>query len=108
EAFDRHDQLEDKMKRVTDPKLKSDWTLLQASVHFYYQCIKWFSDGDVHKYFDPYDSPYEAFIYFMNVVADFKLEVEKHLAERAAVNGEVENEIAELEARLKELRALTS
>lgn len=108
EAFDRLYQLEDKMKRVTDPKLKQDWNLLQASDHFYYQCTKWFSDGDVHKYFNPYDSPYDAFINFMNVLADFKLEVEKHLAERAAVNGEVENEIAELEARLKELRALTS
>lgn len=108
EAFDRLYQLEDKMKRVTDPKLKQDWNLLQASDHFYYQCTKWFSDGDVHKYFNPYDSPYEAFINFMNVVADFKLEVEKHLAESATVNGQVESEIAELEARLKELRALTS
>ncbi|HLU93718.1 MAG TPA: glycoside hydrolase family 57 protein [Membranihabitans sp.] len=108
EAFDRLYQLEDKMKRVTDPKLKQDWNLLQASDHFYYQCTKWFSDGDVHKYFNPYDSPYDAFINFMNVLADFKLEVEKHLAESATVNGQVESEIAELEARLKELRALTS
>jgi hypothetical protein len=31
-------------------------------------CTKWFADGDVHKYFNPYHSPYDAYIYFMNVM----------------------------------------
>lgn len=107
EAFDRLYQLEDKMKQVTDPKLQRDWNRLQASDHFYYQCTKWFSDGDVHKYFNPYDSPYDAFINFMNILADFKLEVEKHLTETADENGRVKAEIAQLEARLKELKGQT-
>jgi len=47
-----------------------DWRKLQTSDHFYYMCTKWFSDGDVHKYFNPYDSPYEAFITYMNVLND--------------------------------------
>jgi hypothetical protein len=34
-------------------------------------CTKWFSDGDVHKYFNPYESPYDAYINFMNVLDDF-------------------------------------
>ncbi len=102
EAFDRLYQLEGKMKKVTDPKLRHDWNLLQTSDHFYYQCTKWFSDGDVHKYFNPYDSPYDAFINYMNVLADFKLEIEKHLAASESEN--VDDEIATLEARLKELK----
>ncbi|HNT30687.1 MAG TPA: glycoside hydrolase family 57 protein, partial [bacterium] len=55
-----------KHKAKYDHLLK-DWRKLQTSDHFYYMCTKWFSDGDVHKYFNPYDSPYEAFITYMNV-----------------------------------------
>jgi alpha-amylase len=38
-------------------------------------CTKFFSDGDVHSYFNPYDSPYDAFINYMNVLSDFKLRI---------------------------------
>jgi len=58
------------VKGVGDPKLIEDWRKLTTSDHFYYMCIKWFSDGDVHKYFNPYDSPYEGFIAFMNALND--------------------------------------
>lgn len=60
-----------------DEKLIDDWRKLQTSDHFYYMCTKWFSDGDVHKYFNPYESPYDAFINFMNVLHDIKLRLEK-------------------------------
>ena len=53
-----------------DAQLMADWRLLTTSDHFYYMCTKWFSDGDVHKYFNPYDSPYEGYIAFMNVLND--------------------------------------
>lgn len=53
--------------------LISNWRQLQTSDHFYYMCTKWFSDGDVHKYFNPHNSPYEAFISFMNALQDLKL-----------------------------------
>ena len=43
----------------------------RESDHFYYMCTKFFSDGAVHKYFNPYDTPYEAFINYMNVLSDF-------------------------------------
>jgi len=56
-----------------DPELLETWRRLQTSDHFYYMCTKWWSDGDVHKYFNPYQSPYEAFISFMNVLNDVKL-----------------------------------
>ncbi len=55
-----------------DWQLIEDWRRAQASDHFYYMCTKWFSDGDVHAYFSPYDSPYEAMINFMNVYHDLR------------------------------------
>lgn len=64
--------LEDDILRSHDQKLISDWRLLQTSDHVYYMCTKWFTDGDVHAYFSPYDSPYDAFIYFMNAVRDLR------------------------------------
>jgi alpha-amylase len=38
-------------------------------------CTKWFADGDVHAYFSPYESPYEAFMNYMNIVQDLSLRV---------------------------------
>ena len=61
-------RLEKKIKKTNDEKIITDWRKLQTSDHFYYMCTKYFADGDVHKYFNPYDSPYESYINFMNVL----------------------------------------
>lgn len=61
---------------IDDPELIEDWRKLQTSDHFYYMCTKWWNDGDVHKYFSPYESPYEAFIAYMNVMQDLRLRLE--------------------------------
>jgi alpha-amylase len=61
-------RLEKNIKMTHDEKIIADWRRLQASDHFYYMCTKYFSDGDVHKYFNPYDSPYDSYINFMNVL----------------------------------------
>jgi alpha-amylase len=60
--------LEEPIKATGDPDLLGAWRKLQTSDHFYYMCTKWFADGDVHKYFNPYDSPYDSYINFMNVL----------------------------------------
>lgn len=62
----------DKVLSTNNPKLIEDWRKLQISDHFYYMCTKWFADGDVHKYFNPYDSPYDSFIVFMNIINDMQ------------------------------------
>lgn len=64
--------LQDMVIQSGDLQLIEDWRRLQTSDHFYYMCTKWFADGDVHAYFSPYDSPYEAFINFMNAYHDMK------------------------------------
>lgn len=65
--------LEKKIVGSGKKKIIDDWRRLQTSDHFYYMCTKWFADGDVHKYFNPYDSPYDAFIAYMNAVTDLKI-----------------------------------
>lgn len=77
EAFDKLYAVETAMRNCQDPGLQRDWLKLQASDHFYYMCTKWFSDGDVHEYFTPYSSPYEAFINFMNVLSDFHIRLDR-------------------------------
>lgn len=61
-------RLESDIKAARDPQLLHDWRCLQSSDHFYYMCVKSFGDGDVHKYFNPYESPYDSYINFMNVL----------------------------------------
>lgn len=65
----------EKLSILDKGELWSDFGLLQQSDHFYYMCTKFFSDGEVHKYFNPYDSPYEAFINYMNVLSDFIIRI---------------------------------
>ena len=81
DAFDTLYALRSKIKAIADPDFDYVWNFLQASDHFYYMATKWFSDGDVHSYFNPYDSAYEAFINYMNVLSDFKIEVDKRYAQ---------------------------
>ncbi len=76
EAFAKLYQLEDQVKKITNEKIQKDWLYLQTSDHFYYMCTKWFSDGDVHSYFNPYGTPYDAFINYMNVLSDFSIRIE--------------------------------
>jgi alpha-amylase len=73
--------LEESIVRSGDQQLIDDWRKLQTSDHVYYMCTKWFTDGDVHAYFSPYDSPYDAFLYFMNALRDVRyrlLEYQRH------------------------------
>lgn len=80
EAFSKIYGLRDKVAELGDEDMNHVFGALQTSDHFYYMCTKWFSDGDVHSYFNPYDSPYEAFMNYMNVFSDFAREVELKLA----------------------------
>jgi alpha-amylase len=66
-------KMEQIVKEAKNELLIEDWRKLTTSDHFYYMCTKYFNDGDVHKYFNPYDSPYDSFIAFMNVLRDIKI-----------------------------------
>jgi len=65
-------RMEGEVKAAGNVELLDDWRRLQTSDHFYYMCTKWFADGDVHKYFNPYESPYDSYINFMNVLDNLR------------------------------------
>jgi alpha-amylase len=77
QAFEEIKRLGRMIKRRNFSDFLDTWRKLQISDHFYFMCTKWFADGDVHKYFNPYDNPYEAFMNFMNVITDFRDRVSK-------------------------------
>ncbi len=77
EAFNKLYSLEEKVRKCKNEDILRLWRFLQVSDNFYYMCTKWFSDGEVHKYFNPYNSPYEAFINYMNVLSDFSIKVDE-------------------------------
>jgi len=76
DAFNSLYAMREQVKKCKDEKILTDWKYLQTSDHLYYMCTKFFSDGAVHSYFNPYDSPYDAYINFMNIISDFNLRVE--------------------------------
>jgi alpha-amylase len=65
-------QMEQDVLSTGNEDLINDWRKLQTSDHFYYMCTKWFKDGDVHAYFSPYNTPYEAFTNFINAWHDLR------------------------------------
>ncbi|MBR4970539.1 MAG: glycoside hydrolase family 57 protein [Paludibacteraceae bacterium] len=70
-AFDKLYGIGERVRLSNDKRLLQDWYYLQSSDHFYYMSTKHFSDGAMHSHFSPYDSPYEAFMNYMNVLSDF-------------------------------------
>lgn len=107
EAFDKLYELKQKMDKCSDISVIKDWNYLQVSDHFYYISTKLFSDGEVHNSFNPFDSPYEAFINYMNVLSDFKIRLDSLIPD-----DEMENEITALhkiidkkEEKIKKLKA---
>lgn len=80
EALHKLYAIRDSVMQTGDAQLIEDWRRLSTSDHFYYMCTKWFADGDVHKYFSPYNTPYEAFIAFNNVMRDVEYRL-SHLDE---------------------------
>ena len=71
EAFNKLYSVAERVRMSKDRRLQLDWNYLQSSDHFYYMSTKSFSDGGLYRYFSPYESPFEAFINYMNVLSDF-------------------------------------
>lgn len=96
-AFSKLYELESMVRSCNDPAILSDWKYLQVSDHFYYMCTKFFSDGAVHAYFNPYESPYDAFMNYMNILSDFEIRLKE------AVPGDPsDHEISQLRRRLEQ------
>ena len=120
EAFHKLYDLGEKVLRSGDRELMIDYRNLQVSDHFYYMSTKFFSDGEVHSYFNPYKTPYDAFINYMNVLSDFKIRVDatvrddkdgeisrlsKIIAEKDLSIRKYENEIERLKKQARQTRS---
>ena len=75
-------RLEKSIKATYDKEIINNWRKLQISDHFYYMCTKYFADGDVHKYFNPYDTPYDSYINFMNALDNLNTQCSAVLSRR--------------------------
>jgi alpha-amylase len=80
EAIQRIYGIEKEISECGDENLLDVWGKLQTSDHFYYMCTKFWNDGDVHKYFSPFDSPYDAYLYYMNVFSDLECKLRERMA----------------------------
>ncbi len=105
EAFNKLYDLEGQVARLDDPHIRKDWNNLQTSDHFYYMCTKFFSDGEVHAYFNPYESPYDAFINYMNILSDFAIRVESSLPETTTGANELKELILSKDKEIEKLKA---
>jgi alpha-amylase len=109
EAFEKLYSLGEKVHASGDPAILQDYNYLQVSDHFYYMSTKFFSDGEVHSYFNPYDTPYDAFINYMNVLSDFEIRVnaimrthlDDDVARLSKIIREKDEQIEKMERRLK-------
>ncbi|HUW92566.1 MAG TPA: hypothetical protein VMV74_05345, partial [Bacteroidales bacterium] len=105
--------LSDRVMRCGSDQMMRDWKYLESSDHFYYMSTKFFSDGAVHAYFNPYENPYQAFMNYMNVLSDFELKlnaicpVNDHEEMVNSLASTIENDkvlIRELEDKLSKLQ----
>jgi len=106
EAFNKLYDLSPSVSQCDDPEIRKDWEYLQTSDHFYYMCTKFFSDGAVHAYFNPYDSPYDAFINYMNILSDFQLRVDAAIPGQSASKEviELQNQLTEKDKKLEKYK----
>lgn len=117
DAADKLYAIGERVRLSKDKRLMQDWNYLQSSDHFYYMSTKHSSDGAVHSHFSPYDSPFDAFTNYMNVLGDFIKRVEAQFPENieteelnallTTINNQ-ESRIMELENELKKLKVAKS
>jgi len=78
-------KLGDRVKKTRDQDLIHIWRKLQTSDHFYYMCTKYWSDGDVHKYFSVYDAPHDSYTIMNNILSDLEMRLEERTPASAVV-----------------------
>lgn len=112
EAFNKLYSVAERVRLCEDRRLKQDWYYLQASDHLFYMSTKRKADGAVHSHFSPYETPFQAFTNYMNVLADFIVRVEEQYPlsieneELNALLTTIRNQGNEIEMLNKELSSM--
>jgi len=117
DAFNRLYAITEKVRKCKDDKIQKDWRYLQSSDHFYYMSTKFFTAGTTQAYFNPYETPYDAYINYMNVLSDFTIRVnsmvpesrsDQDIAGLTQVISEKDRLIQKYESELKRLKSTRS
>lgn len=112
EAFSKLYSVAERVRLSDNRQLKQDWGRLQASDHLFYMSTKHFADGASHSMFSPYETPYQAFTNYMNVLSDFIVRVEEQYPmsiENEELNSlltTIRNQAREIETLNKEVETL--
>jgi len=112
EAFNKLYSVAERVRLCEDRRLKQDWYYLQASDHLFYMSTKHLADGEVHSHFSPYETPFQAFTNYMNVLADFIVRVEEQYPlsiENEELNSlltTIRNQAREIETLNKEVNSM--
>ncbi|MCM1450082.1 MAG: glycoside hydrolase family 57 protein [Clostridiales bacterium] len=112
EAFNKLYSVAERVRLCDDRRLKQDWYYLQASDHLYYMSTKHMADGAVHSHFSPYETPFQAFTNYMNVLADFIVRVEEQYPmtidneELGSLLTTIRNQATEIETLNKEIESI--
>ncbi len=112
EAFNKLYSVAERVRLCDDRRLKQDWWYLQTSDHFYYMATKHMADGAAHSSFSPYETPFQAFTNYMNVLADFIVRVEEQYPlsiENEELNSlltTIRNQAEEIETLNKEVSSM--
>lgn len=112
EAFDKLYSVAERVRLCDDRRIKQDWNYLQASDHLFYMSTKHMADGAVHSHFSPYETPFQAFTNYMNVLSDFIVRVEEQYPlsiENEELNSlltTIRNQAAEIETLNKEVASM--
>ena len=112
EAFNKLYSVAERVHLCDDRRLKLDYERLQSSDHFFYMSTKHMADGSAHASFSPYESPFQAFTNYMNVLADFIVRVEEQYPlsieneELNALLTTIRNQATEIEALTKETESM--
>ncbi|MEF2642884.1 MAG: alpha-amylase, partial [Paramuribaculum sp.] len=112
EAFEKLYSVAERVRLCDDRRLKQDWYYLQAADHLFYMATKHFADGAAHSNFSPYETPFQAFTNYMNVLADFIVRVEEQYPlsidneELNALLTTIRNQEQEIETLNKEVSSM--
>ena len=108
EAFHKLNALAERVRMCEDRRIKQDWNYLQSSDHFFFMSTKY---GAGSNSFSPYESPFDAFTNYMNVLSDFIVRVEEQYPtqieneELNALLTTIRNQAEEIEQLEKELKS---
>jgi len=99
EAFSKLYDLRENVLKTEDAKINLDWKYLQTSDHFYYMCTKFFIQGSMYSYYNPYSSPYDAFINYMNILSDFEIRVNDELKPKIRKSTRIAKKVTEVASK---------